>query len=268
MEDIVGSPIGLGLYPGAYISIAHGQKEMGGDMRFQCFIFENPLYRIIEIAVRHPDIDRSAYGILITKHFLSNLFRDNDAVGSIESRQGVTIAKMICKHPEKSGIDIKAIGLIKLLALITPGVRQQHFVKRREFEEPRGVGYFRHVRLQPPGHRRGGGRPSLFFFPGCRLSGGGDAVYQTRIFILGVIPPFAEDIGHDEQTGGEADRQAENINEGEYFVPDKIPVGDLQICSKHGGKKSKNMPIVYSGVFQLFKNLLGGMERADVIQMV
>src|SRR5580704_14375968 len=127
MEDIVRSPIGLGLYPGAYIPVSHGQEEMGGDMRFQGFIFENTFYRIIEIAVRHPDIDRSAYGVLTAKHLLSNLFRDNDAIGRFEGRQGIPIAEMICKNPEKGGIDIIAIGLIKLLALIPPDIRQQHF---------------------------------------------------------------------------------------------------------------------------------------------
>jgi hypothetical protein len=61
-------------------------------------------------------------------------------------------------------------------------------------------------------------------YPVDVLGAAGEAV------VMGLIP----DIGGDEQTGGQADGEAEDIDGGKDPVPAEIAQGDLEVVGEHG----------------------------------
>jgi len=70
-------------------------------MRFGFISFENSFYGILEIAVRHSNINCFVYRVLVSKDFTRDIFRKYNTVGLIESRQRITIFKVVGKNLEK-----------------------------------------------------------------------------------------------------------------------------------------------------------------------
>ena len=48
-----------------------------------------------------------------------------------------------------------------------------------------------------------------------------------------VITGFKMHIGEDEEAGGHADRQAEDIDNRKNLIPEEVPPGDLEIVPEH-----------------------------------
>ena len=64
----------------------------------------------------------------------------------------------------------------------------------------------------------------------------GAFVYLEQVWAIGVEGvhgPFVPDPKQDEQAGGDAKRQAENVDGGETFVADQAPPGEFEIIVDH-----------------------------------
>ena len=117
MEDIVCCPVGLLINPGSYITIAHGKKKMSGNMRFNICIFINSFHGVLEITVRNSHINSFTNRIFVAKHFSATSSERTMLFGSLREVLRISIYKIVSENLEESGINIIAIGFIKLFCL-------------------------------------------------------------------------------------------------------------------------------------------------------
>ena len=110
-------------------------------------------------------------------------------------------------------------------------VLEECFVLGIEVHDPGGSFYLRKDMLQGVG--QGGGCPG---FAGCQAHAGERSPYLVEaaaVDLLGVIRGLMQEIEGDEDTAGQSEGQAEDIDEGEYLVFLEAAPGDQEIIAEH-----------------------------------
>ena len=64
---------------------------------------------------------------------------------------------------------------------------------------------------------------------------GRDTIDAVRVLVVFVVRKFVSDVGEDEGAAGDADSQAEDIDQGIRLVLDEVPAGGFYEIPEHPG---------------------------------
>jgi len=164
-----------------------------------------------------------ADGIGGTKILFGARFRQYYAEGVAQRGGGIAFQQGKREDGEKAGIGGNYIALLEFFYAILG--QEAHEA------DPRLLLHFRKIGLYG-GASRTRGHPGWKDF--CFRSGvTNDAVNAIRPGVESVIAPFEGNIGEDEQEGGHAYGQSQQVDAGENTVPPEIAKGDSDIVFEH-----------------------------------